>query len=258
MLTLGSLRTGITLVTGTDTDVGKSVATAVLASWLKCQGQGVMVCKPTQTGLAPGEPGDLAQVRRLARIPGDRLVEFSRLPEPLAPATAARRAGIVLPGVDELADRLVALSQDCDALLVEGAGGLLVGLDSQGRTIIDLADELTLRGHPPHVVLVIRAGLGTLNHTALSLAALAARGFDEAGLVIGSWPRHPGLTERCNAEELPAMAPVLATLPAGIGDDPAAVERSAAQLQPGRQNPAATGPGTAGTKASLNGLQGAR
>ncbi|GAA1395501.1 dethiobiotin synthase [Luteococcus peritonei] len=229
-MSLEDLREGITIVTGTDTDVGKTVATAVLTRWLMDRGVATTVCKPAQTGLSPDEPGDLAQVARLTGLDEQHLVEFTRLPEPLAPTTAARRAGITLPGVGELADRLVALSRDCEALLVEGAGGVLVGLDDEGRTVLDLAHELTRRGHRPSIVLVTRAGLGTLNHTGLSLSALASCDLGPVGLVVGSWPRRPGLAERCNAEELPHLAPVLGWLPEGLGEDPEAVARTALQL----------------------------
>uniref|UniRef100_UPI002454D49F ATP-dependent dethiobiotin synthetase BioD n=1 Tax=Nocardia farcinica TaxID=37329 RepID=UPI002454D49F len=77
------------LVTGTSTDVGKTVVTAALTALARAEGLAVAVCKPAQTGVAPGEPGDLAEVRRLAGpVP---TLELARYPEPLAPDTAAPR-----------------------------------------------------------------------------------------------------------------------------------------------------------------------
>jgi dethiobiotin synthetase len=94
--------------------------------------------------------------------------------------------------------------------LVEGAGGLLVELADGGVTLRDLAAELGAAA-----LVAVTAELGTLNHTALTLEALAARGVSCAGLVIGSWPARPGLVETTNRSALADMAPVRAALPAG-------------------------------------------
>lgn len=223
---------GVTLVTGTDTDVGKTVATAVLAAVLRHRSRDVAVCKPAQTGLASGEPGDVAVVGRLSGLAPARLHEFVRLPEPLAPTTAGRRAGVRLPSVAEHAARIVALASEHPAVLVEGAGGVLVGLDAAGRGLLALADALADAGVRPRFVVVARAGLGTLNHTALTAGAIRAAGHDLAGVIVGAWPERPGLAESCNLAVLPdaADAPLLAVLPAGIGDDPARVAELARGL----------------------------
>ena len=94
--------------------------------------------------------------------------------------------------------------------LVEGAGGLLVELGAGGVTLRDLAADLNAP-----VLVVCAAGLGTLNHTALTLEALAAKNIPCAGLVIGSWPADPGVAEEYNRGALAALAPVRAVLPAG-------------------------------------------
>lgn len=195
----------VTVVTGTGTGVGKTVATAALAVR---SGQGVIVVKPVQTGVTPEEPGDADEVRRLA---GCDVTEFVRLPDPLAPDTAARRAGVVLPTVAEHAERIRSL--ESDHVIVEGAGGLLVRLDSEDGTLLDLAVLLAA-----DVVIVVNAGLGTLNHTELTVAALRARGIEPAGLIIGAWPHSPGLAEECNLLDLPRVTgvPVLATIPGGV------------------------------------------
>ncbi|TDW16971.1 dethiobiotin synthase [Kribbella kalugense] len=202
----------IILVTGTDTDIGKTITTAALAVRA---GESVVVVKPAQTGVGPDEPGDLAEVERLTGLTA--LHEGVRLPEPLAPTTAARRAGIDLPSVEEYAKSIDEFARTYDTVLVEGAGGLLVGLDADGNNLADLAEHLTT---PFRFVVVTRAGLGTLNHTGLTVEALRARGLPVEGLVIGAWPVSPDLAERCNLEDLPATTgvPVIGRIPAGVGE----------------------------------------
>lgn len=202
----------VVIVTGTSTGVGKTVATAALAA--RAVGS-VVVVKPVQTGIGGGEPGDADEVHRLT---GCAVQEFTALDDPLAPDTAAQRQGVRLPVVSEYADRIRVLAEFHDTVLVEGAGGLLVRLDQEGGTLLDLAAHLS-GSVPVEVVVVTAAGLGTLNHTELTVGALRARGLEPAGLVIGAWPAEPDLAERCNADDLPRVTglPVLATIPAGAG-----------------------------------------
>ncbi|WP_116115866.1 dethiobiotin synthase [Austwickia chelonae] len=231
-----SLWSGVTIVTGTDTDVGKSVVTAVLAAALHRRGVGLAVVKPAQTGLAPESlDGDVQVVERLAGLPAGVCHEYVRLPEPLAPSTAGRRAGIALPAVTEHARRIADLARAHDSVLVEGAGGVLVGLDDAGRGLLELADALRCRGVPTGFVVVARAGLGTLNHSALTCRAIRGRGHDLSGLVIGAvtdaeslaGPDH--LAERCNLEEISEFcdAPILFTVPSGVGASPERVQEAA-------------------------------
>jgi dethiobiotin synthetase len=198
----------VLVVTGTDTGVGKTVATAALACHARLAGIDVAVCKPVQTG-SPRDD-DLADVGRLSGV--SELHGLARFPEPLAPVAAADRAGLALPTRAELA----ASVRDVDApkrlTLVEGAGGLLVELGEGGVTLRDLASDLAAP-----VLVVVVPGLGTLNHTALTLEALASQGIPCVGLVIGAWPREPGTAESGNREALGALAPVRAVLPAGAG-----------------------------------------
>ncbi|WP_232677959.1 dethiobiotin synthase [Nocardioides sp. R-C-SC26] len=216
----------VVVVTGTSTEVGKTIATAALAVNEAASGARVCVVKPVQTGVVDGEPGDADVVAALA---GVDTIEFARLPDPLAPDTAARRVGVTLPSVGEIAERITDLSARYDVVLVEGAGGLLVRIDSGGQTLADLA--VALGGHlDVEVVLVCAAGLGTLNHTQLTAEALIARGLTASGLVVGSWPEHPGLAEQCNLEDLPSVSglPILAVIPAGAGALDGAVFRASA------------------------------
>ena len=125
-------------------------------------------------------------------------------------------------------------------MIVEGAGGLLVRLDTEGGTLLDLAAALASYGLSVEVVVVVAAGLGTLNHTELTVAALRARGIEPAGLVVGSWPADPGLAERCNLEDLPRVTglPLLAVIPEGAGRlDRAEFVRRAPAWRAGRRPP---------------------
>jgi dethiobiotin synthetase len=194
------------VVTGTDTGVGKTVVTAAVACAARLAGIDVAVCKPVQTG-SPADD-DLADI---ARLSGATDLHGSwRYPEPLAPVAAAQRAGLALPTRAEL----IASVREADAklVLVEGAGGLLVELGEDGVTLRDVATDLAAP-----VLVVVAAGLGTLNHTALTLEALAAQGNPCAGLVIGAWPSDPGPAEVGNREALSRLAPLRAVLPAGLG-----------------------------------------
>lgn len=215
--------TGRTLVvTGTGTGVGKTVVTAAIAALHPGR---VAVLKPAQTGVAADEPGDLAEVARLA-APAT-VAELVRYPDPLAPATAARRAGRPPLHPAAAADAATRLAADHDLVLVEGAGGLLVRFrdDPPGT----LADVAALLGAP--VLVVAAAGLGTLNATALTVEALRHRGLGCAGVVIGAWPAEPDLAACENLHDLPVVTgvPLLGALPDGAGSRPRAAFRRVAR-----------------------------
>jgi len=198
----------VVVITGTSTGVGKTVATAALACNARVAGRPVAVCKPVQTGTADGDD-DLAEIGRLSGVTD--LVGVARYQRPLAPVAAPEDPGLPLPSGSDLLAAIRAVDGQGRLTLVEGAGGLLVELAADGVTLRDLAVEL---GAP--VLIVAEAGLGTLNHTALTLEALAAKGLSCAGLVIGSWPAQPGAAEKSNRDALAGLAPVRAALPAGV------------------------------------------
>jgi len=216
----------LVVVTGTDTGVGKTVVTAALAATYLGHGRSLRVVKPAQTGIAPGEPGDLEEVRRLAGPV--TTVEPVRLPDPLAPDLAGRVAGVGLPSLEDQREVLLGAAAEADVVLVEGAGGVTVRL-GEGWSLLDLAGEVAGR-LPVAVVVVARAGLGTLNHSVLTVGALQNRRLSVAGIVLGSWPEAPGLTERLNRTELPVLTgvPVLGAVPWGAPGLPPAAFRSAA------------------------------
>ena len=165
------------MVTGTVTGVGKTIATAALAATAPAgRGRG----KPVQTGIADGDP----DAREVERLTGRAVQEWTALDEPLAPDTAARRQGVEIPPVAEYVERIARPRRPRRPCIVEGAGGLLVRLDTDGGTLLDLAAALAAYGPTVEVVVVVVApGLGTLNHTELTVGALRARGLEPAGLV---------------------------------------------------------------------------
>ncbi|BCY14272.1 hypothetical protein L3i22_093600 [Actinoplanes sp. L3-i22] len=223
---------GIVLVTGTDTGVGKTVATAAVAAAAQAAGLRVAVLKPGQTGTITGEPTDAEVVTRLAGP--DTVKTLAEYPEPLAPLAAARVADLPPLELYNVVDAIRAEAEKHDLVLVEGAGGLLVpmGLRPSGEawTFADLATALGA-----NVLVVARAGLGTLNHTALTLEALDRRGVP-AKVILGAWPSEPELVHWANLSEL--VPHLVGALPQGAGSmDPGVFRRSA----PGWLTPALHG-----------------
>ncbi|HEY5856929.1 MAG TPA: dethiobiotin synthase [Aldersonia sp.] len=205
----------VLLVGGTSTDVGKTIATAALAAVAAGAGRRVAVCKPAQTGVAPDEPGDLAEITRLTGVTDT--LELARYPEPLAPDTAARRSGLPMLNLDDVVVAVRTLDATHDLTLVEGAGGVLVRLGRDGFTLVDVARALAAP-----MVVVTAAGLGTLNHSELTTRALAASAVDCAGLLIGAWPAEPDLAARCNLIDLPEVTgiAIAGSIPEGVGTLP--------------------------------------
>lgn len=165
-------------VTGTSTDVGKTIVTAALAATATAAGRSVAVCKPAQTGVAEDEPGDLATITQLSGVTST--LELARYPEPLAPDTAARRCGAPLLTIDETLSAITELT--ADLVLVEGAGGVLVRIGE--FTLLDLAAKL---GAP---VVVVTAPVSAPSTTPNSPPARWRRPVWNA-LV---WPSGPGRT----------------------------------------------------------------
>lgn len=179
------------VVCGTDTDVGKTVVSALLV-----QGLGATYWKPVQSGTDGG--GDTGRVQQLLGLPPERVwPEAYRLTAPVSPHWAAERDGVSIDPAR------LALPAGDGPLVVETAGGLLVPLRRNWLQI----EQIAVWGLP--VLLVARSGLGTLNHTLLSLEALSRRSIPVLGLVLNGDP-HPD-----NPRTLEALGgvPVLAELP---------------------------------------------
>ena len=197
----------IRFVTGTDTGVGKTVASAWLCARARLDGMTVRYCKPVQTGVEDDQPGDAAFVRQVANV---EAFELTRLRDPLAPAVAAARENTTID-VAALVDRIRSLADGIDVLIVEGAGGLLVPLDDE-RTMADLAAALGAT-----LVVVARPGLGTLNHIALTLEAAAHRNLPVETLILSGVPAIPDLAVETNIALLRAGSVPVELIPAFDG-----------------------------------------
>ena len=192
-------------VVGTDTGVGKTfVASAIVRAW-RSAGHRVGVLKPVASGasLAGGdlisEDAELLIEAAGGGIPQDRVAPI-RFEEPLAPPVAARRIGRLLrfkEVVDRSIEALTWWEARAEAVVVEGVGGLLCPI-AEGATVADLAVVLD---YP--LLIVARRGLGTLNHTLLTVEAARSRAIRIAGVILnGSSPTVDPLAESTNADEL--------------------------------------------------------
>jgi dethiobiotin synthase len=207
----------IIFVTGTDTDVGKTVTTAAIAAVLAAHGLTMAVYKPTQAGTTGGQ-GDIDVVRQLTGL--DDIHEGIRLSYPMAPVAAAARAHVRLPSLRDHTATIQRLAATRDHALVEGAGGLLVALDEYGHTLADIAATTAAACA---AIVVCRSGLGTLNHTELTLEALKRRHIPIAGVVIGSWPQQPSDIDISNRDYLLCHeTPLIGVIPAGAAALPPA------------------------------------
>jgi dethiobiotin synthetase len=159
-------------VTGTDTGVGKTVVSAALMRRLRrhhCR-----YWKPVETGIEQDD--DTVTVARLSEAAaGQFLRDGVRLPRPLSPHLAARRHGTRI-SIDDL--ELLAGRQPQGPWIVEGAGGVLVPLNER-ELMIDLMQRLAMPA-----IIAARSGLGTINHTLLTIAALRHRAVTIAGVVL--------------------------------------------------------------------------
>lgn len=200
-------------VTGTDTGVGKTAVSCALAAHARANGVKLAVMKPAETGCTPDNPEDALALRAAAGSddPLDLVCPY-RLPEPLAPAVAARRAGrtLSLSHVVDCARKLAANRP----LLAEGAGGLLVPFTESETT----AELIAALGLP--VLVVARAGLGTINHTALTVEALRARGLTLAAVVLNASAPALDLSAEDNAAEIARLTGAQVFGPAPYLADP--------------------------------------
>lgn len=203
-------------VTGTGTGVGKTVVAAALARALHAGGASVAVFKPALTGLADdGEPDHRLLRRASGTTQSDDEIAPYRFERPLSPHLAAELGSTRIDSKALVkAARLAAAT--ADILVCEGVGGLLVPLSSD-YLIRDFAREL---GMP--VVVVAAPGLGTINHTLLTLEAARATGLEVSCVVLTPWPAAPGDVERSNRETIAALGRVpVAGLPRLDLSDPA-------------------------------------
>ena len=188
-------------VTGTDTEVGKSVVAASICAALAAAGERVAAFKPVVTGLdeEPGELGRdhelLASVANAGQSPED--VAPYRFGPPVSPHLAAQLAGTTIEPT-----QLVAAGREHELLVCEGVGGLLVPITT-GYLVRDLAMDLFLP-----LVIASRPGLGTINHTLLTIEAARAGGLGVAAVVMTPWPEEPTPMQRSNRETIERLGDV--------------------------------------------------
>jgi dethiobiotin synthetase len=199
--------TGV-FVSGTGTEVGKTVVAAAIARTAAADGDAVGVFKPAVSGLDDGGEPDHALLRRAAGSPqADDEIAPYRYGPPVSPHLGAELAGerIDPARLREAARRAAA---GADLLVVEGVGGLLVPL-TLGYLVRDFARDLGLP-----VVIAAAPGLGTINHTLLTVEAARAVGLEVAAVVLTPWPAKPAEVERSNREAIERLGGVsVATLP---------------------------------------------
>lgn len=187
-------------VTGTGTEVGKTVVAAVLARTLTGRGERVAVFKPAVSGLddyaASGEMPDHELLRAAAgsEQTDDEVAPY-RYGPPVSPHLGAELAGEVIDP-ERLIAGARAAAASADALVCEGVGGFLVPL-TPDYLVRDLAADLRLP-----VVVAASPGLGTINHTLLTLEAVRSAGLDVAAVVLTPWPADPSAVERSNRETI--------------------------------------------------------
>ena len=201
-------------VTGTDTDVGKTLIAAALTAALRRRGVAAAYFKPIQSG-CPEKGGkllatDAALARELAGLtePLELLTPIA-LRLPLAPGVAAAREGVTVD-LGHIVQALSALAKRYDFFVVEGAGGLYVPLIDTTFLVLDLIRWLKLP-----LLVVAWAGLGTINHTALTVLAARERGLEVAGIILNRGSKTPGLAEQTNPAVIEALTgrPILARVP---------------------------------------------
>ena len=189
------------LVTGTDTGVGKTVIAAALVAALRARGVRAVGFKPVETGVDGTAPAD-SEILARASEPCRSAVPLLQLRDPLAPAVAADRAGVTL-NPEDVELRVRQLREEGYTLVIEGAGGLLVPL-TWDYTALDLAERCDL-----DAIVVGRAGLGTLNHLALTVLMLQSRHIPVRGIVLNGRKPSPDLAESTNPAALAHMLPGL-------------------------------------------------
>jgi dethiobiotin synthetase len=222
-------------VTGTDTGVGKTVVAAAIVARLRALGAEVRAVKPLITGLEdPTDPDWPPDHELLARAAGCSPAEvvLAGFGPPVSPHLAIELAGSAPPTLDSLAEGVRARARVGgvgSVTVVEGVGGLLVPLGPD-LDVRDLARVLGLA-----LVIAARPGLGTINHTLLTLEAARAAGLTVAGVVLTPWPLEPGVMQRSNRETIARRGEVeVATLPPVARADPQLLAAAGAELPLGR------------------------
>ena len=195
-------------ITGTDTGVGKTIVAAGLVASLRHSGFDIGVMKPFETGFSL-RSSDAVFLKKIAAVKDslDSICPY-RLKHPLSPFTTAKIENVSIR-FETITRAYEALLQNHQALLVEGAGGLLVPITRE-KMMADLALYLKLP-----VLIVSRTGLGTINHTLLSVEAARKRGVEVAGVIFNHVGSRRGLAEKTNPSVIRHFldVPILGEIP---------------------------------------------
>lgn len=220
-------------VTATDTEVGKTVVSAAIAAALLAEGVPTRAFKPAVTGLDEPVEGVLADHELLALVTGDDpdAVAPHRFGPAVSPHFAAEQVGMRLDPCELVAAAKAqgAAAGDDGALVVEGVGGLMVPL----ADVFFVRDLALMLGLP--VIVAARPGLGTINHTLLTLGDAQANGLDVRAVVLTPWPDEPSEMELSNRRTLERLAGVeVCVLPRVAAMTPGSLAAAGATLRPAR------------------------
>lgn len=196
------------MVTGTDTEVGKTVVAAGLARFLRGEGLDVGVMKPVASGAVESVSGERVSSDVVALVkaaccsdPMEWVNPYCFIP-PVAPALAAELEGVSVD-TERIGDCYQRLCNRHDLTVVEGAGGALTPVSGK-LSVADLAQRLRIPA-----LIVSRAGLGTINHTVMTVECLRSRGVECLGFFLNRYPPTPDLAERTNADRIAAITGAL-------------------------------------------------
>jgi len=187
-------------ITGTDTGVGKTYVSCLIARFLKGKGINVGYFKPVETGCSP-VCEDAEKMSKITKQPIDEIVLF-KFKNPVAPFVAEEKENIKI-SIDKIKKHFEFLNKKYDFLIVEGAGGIMVPItekNGQIYTYLDFVKELNIP-----VIIVARANLGTINHTVLTVNALKSINVDIKAVVLNQASENPDLAEKTNPEIIKQM-----------------------------------------------------
>lgn len=204
-------------ITGTDTGIGKTLVTACLTAFLREKGIHAIPYKPVQSGALKTEEGllaeDVAVYRRVLGLKEDQnyLCSYA-LKAPVSPHLAAKKENVHI-NLFKIQSHFHRLLESHDFVVVEGAGGIGVPLSQDAKRIVMTADLIRLLQIP--LLIVTRPGLGTINHTLMTVSYAREKGIHVAGILVNQWPDSPTEMEKDNIDMLEKVCgvPIVGLLP---------------------------------------------
>lgn len=196
-------------ITGTDTGVGKTIVAAAIALALKKEGINVGVMKPFQSG----DDDDGAILAEAAGVDDDTsLIVLYRFKEAVAPSLAAQQQSVNID-IKKVEESYSILSEKYDVVIVEGAGGIMVPIIESGSDSYLVSDLIATLNLP--TIIVAKAGLGTINHTCLTIEHAKLKDIALVGVIINGYPDKPSLAEKNNPEMIEKISnlPIISLIP---------------------------------------------